>query len=186
MSETLHSHPERAALAGVLERLRDALGDNLLEAVSAEDMDEAAILPSGLHAAVIVLRAAGFNMLADIGATDHLPLSPRFEVSYHFIAIDEKSKLVLDPPRYRLRVFPDDLDPVVPTLCGVWHSAEWPEREVYDLFGIRFDAHPNLKRILMPDDWKGFPLRKDYPLRGYDRGFAAGGRLGPVPPVNPS
>ncbi|HKW44729.1 MAG TPA: NADH-quinone oxidoreductase subunit C [Candidatus Eremiobacteraceae bacterium] len=186
MSETLHAHPERAALAGVLERLRDALGEGLLEAVSAEDMDEAAIIPSGLHAAVNVLRAAGFNMLADIGATDHLPLSPRFEVSYHFAAIDEKSKLVLDPARYRLRVFPDDSDPVVPTLCGVWPAAEWPEREVYDLFGIRFDAHPNLKRILMPDDWRGFPLRKDYPLRGNDRNFVPGGRLGPIPPVNPA
>jgi NADH-quinone oxidoreductase subunit C len=183
MSETLHAHPERAALAGVLENLRDALGDNLLEAVSADDMDEVAILPDGLHVAVNVLLAAGFNMLADIGATDHLPLSPRFEVSYHFIAIDAASKLVLDPARYRLRVFPDDADPVVPTLCGVWRAANWPEREVFDLFGIRFDGHPDLKRILMPDDWRGYPLRKDYPLRGTDRNFVAGGRLGPVPPV---
>jgi NADH-quinone oxidoreductase subunit C len=186
MSETLHSHPERTALAGVLERLRDALGGNLLEAASADDMDEAAILPEGLHAAVNVLRAAGFNMLADIGGTDHLPLSPRFEVSYHFIAIDESGKTVIDPPRYRLRVFPDDAEPVVPTLCGVWRAAEWPEREIFDLFGIRFDGHPNLKRILMPDDWTGYPLRKDYPLRGTDRGFVAGGRLGAVPPVRPS
>jgi NADH-quinone oxidoreductase subunit C len=149
-------------------------------------MDEAAILPAGLHVAVNVLIAAGFNMLADIGATDHLPLSPRFEISYHLIAIDVAAKLVINPARYRLRVFPDDVDPVVPTLCGVWRAADWPEREVFDLFGIRFDGHPNLKRILMPDDWHGYPLRKDYPLRGTDRSFVAGGRLGPVPPVNPS
>jgi NADH-quinone oxidoreductase subunit C len=186
MSETLHSHPERTAQAGVLERLRDALGENLLEAVSADDMDEAAILPAGLHPAVNVLRAAGFNMLGDIGATDHFPLLPRFEISYHFLALDVDAKLVTDPARYRLRVFPDDVDPVVPTLCGAWLCAEWPEREIFDLFGVRFDGHPNLKRILMPDDWQGYPLRKDYPLRGTDRGFVAGGRLGPVPPVNPS
>ncbi|HEY5094666.1 MAG TPA: NADH-quinone oxidoreductase subunit C [Candidatus Eremiobacteraceae bacterium] len=186
MSETLHSHPDRAGMASLLERLRDALGENLLEAASADDMDEAAILPAGLHAAVNVLRAAGFNMLADIGATDHLPLTPRFEISYHFIALDETAKLVTNPPRYRLRVFPDDTDPAVPSLCGVWLAANWPEREVYDLFGVRFDGHPNLTRILMPDDWQGHPLRKDYPLRGHDRGFAAGGRPGSVPPVTPS
>jgi len=156
-------------MADILERLRDALGDGLLEAVSADDMDEAAILPAGLHAAVNVLRATGFNMLVDIGGTDHLPLTPRFEISYHFAAIDVAAKLITNPSRYRLRVFADDVDPVVPSLAGAWPAADWPEREVFDLFGVRFDGHPNLKRIMMPEDWQGFPLRKDYPLRGTDR-----------------
>ena len=173
-------------MADILERLRDALGDGLLEAVSADDMDEAAILPAGLHAAVNVLRATGFNMLVDIGGTDHLPLTPRFEISYHFAAIDVAAKLITNPSRYRLRVFADDVDPVVPSLVGAWPAADWPEREVFDLFGVRFDGHPNLKRIMMPEDWQGFPLRKDYPLRGTDRTFVAGGRIGPVPPVNKS
>src|SRR4029077_5077273 len=103
------------------------LGDNLMQVVSADDMDEVALLPAGLHVAVNVLSAAGFNMLPDIGAPDHHPLSPRFELSYPFTASDASAKLVIDPARYRLRVFPDDADPVVPTLCGVWRAANWPE-----------------------------------------------------------
>jgi NADH-quinone oxidoreductase subunit C len=190
----------RTATSALLPELTRALGDALLEAVSAQDMDEAAILPSGLLAAVDVLRRNGFNFLLDIGGTDHLPLTPRFEISYHFLKFeikkDEGTDLkvrgynkvrhttgVLVPARYRVRVFPDDVDPVIPTLTGLWPNADWAEREVWDLFGVRFDGHPNLKRILMPDDWKGHPLRKDYPLRGLERRFNPGGRQGDVPPV---
>ena len=175
---------ERTRTAALLDSLRATLGDDLLEAVSAADMDEAAIVPNALMRAVEILRAAGFNMLADIGVVDHHPLSPRFEVAYHIHAIDAAAKPVV-PARFRLRVFPDDAEPVVPSLVSVWPNANWAEREAFDLFGVRFDGHINLKRILMPDDWVGYPLRKDYPLRGTDRGFVAGGRQGSVPPVSP-
>ena len=182
----------RVVTAALLEKLKDALGPAFLEAVSADDMDEAAIVPAGLLAAVDVLRKDGFNHLLDIGGTDHLPLTPRFEISYHFLAFPElgldtrpeggvpQSPLV--PARFRLRVFPDDADPRVPSLTSIWPSADWPEREVWDLFGVRFEGHPDLKRILMPDDWEGYPLRKDYPLRGLNRRFNPGGRPGEVPP----
>jgi len=83
-------------------------------------------------------------------------------------------------------VFPNDSDPVVPTLSDLWPSANWAEREIFDLFGVRFEGHPDLRRILNPDDWKGYPLRKDYPLRGLERRFAAGGHVGPVPPLRES
>ena len=160
-------------------------------------MDEAAILPAGLLAAVDLARAAGFNHLLDIGGTDHLPLTPRFEISYHFLAFPQaaiehaldrtparmNSTATLMPERFRLRVFPNDIDPIVPSLCSRWPNANWPEREVWDLFGVRFDGHPDLRRILMPDDWEGYPLRKDYPLRGLNRRFNPGGLPGPVPPV---
>ncbi len=137
------------------------------------------------------LRTFGFNHLLDIGGTDHHPLTPRFEISYILTAIPLGSD-VRDPrqlanlPRFRLRVFPDDRDPIVPTLAHIWPSANWPEREVFDLFGVRFDGHPDLRRILNPDDWKGHPLRKDYPLRGLERRFVPGGSVGQVPPLRES
>jgi NADH-quinone oxidoreductase subunit C len=183
----------RAETAALLPALTQALGGDFLEAVSADDMDEVALLPAGLPAAVELLRTNGFTLLLDIGCTDHLPLTPRFEVSYHFLKIElgdwadgrtsSTAPAVVVPNRFRLRVFPDDLDPHVPSLVQSWPCADWPEREVWDLFGIRFDGHPDLRRILMPDDWEGHPLRKDYPLRGLDRRFAPGGRTGDVPPV---
>jgi NADH-quinone oxidoreductase subunit C len=184
----------RAATAALLAQLAQALGGAFLEAVSADDMDEAAILPSGLLAAVDVLRKGGFNHLLDIGGTDHLPLTPRFEVSYHFLAFPAEvlelrssatkagPRETLVPVRFRLRVFPDDANPVIPSLTAIWPNADWPEREAWDLFGVRFDGHPDLRRILMPDDWEGYPLRKDYPLRGLNRRFNPGGKPGAVPP----
>jgi len=186
------AQPGREVTAALLTQLAQSLGPSFLEAVSAADMDEAAILPDGLLAAVDAVRAAGFNQLLDIGGTDHHPLTPRFEISYHFLAFPPEylepgrinsTATPLAPARFRLRVFPDDRDPVVPSLCGRWPNADWPEREAWDLFGVRFDGHPDLRRILMPDDWEGHPLRKDYPLRGLNRRFNPGGLPGPVPPV---
>jgi len=182
----------RAQTAALLPQLTQTLGADFLEAVSSEDMDEVAMLPGGLPAAAELLLANGFTMLLDIGCTDHLPLTPRFEVSYHFLKFDLEtnapdgrinSTAPQVPARFRLRVFPDDLDPHVPSLAKLWPSADWAEREVWDFFGVRFDGHPDLRRILMPDDWAGHPLRKDYPLRGLDRRFTPGGRVGEVPPV---
>ena len=175
----------RAATAALIPLLTQTLGGSMLEAVSAADMDEAAILPAGVLPAVEILRRGGFNYLLDIGGTDHLPLTPRFEISYHFQAFptDDGAVEFIRPSRFRLRVFPDDLDPVIPSLTSLWPNADWAEREVWDLFGVSFDGHPDLRRILMPDDWQGHPLRKDYPLRGLERRFSPGGRGGPVPPV---
>jgi len=184
MSETVRPHTDRASSTALLAALTAAAGEGFLEAASLDDMDEAAILPGALHPAVEALRDHGFDHLLDIGGTDHLPLTPRFEISYHFAAIDPKRR---DPragvDRFRLRVFPQDADPVVPSLVRYWPSANWAEREVYDLLGVRFDGHPDLRRIMMPDDWEGHPLRKDYPLRGTSRRFVPGGRVGPVPPT---
>lgn len=105
------------------------------------------------------LKEQGFNMLMDVGGVDYLPREPRFEVVYHFMALPRLWRL-------RVRVPVDEEDPVVPSVAELWPAAAAPEREVFDLFGIRFTGHPNLTRILMPDNWEGHPLRKDYPLRG--------------------
>src|SRR3989338_6744831 len=100
-----------------------------------------------------------FNFLTDIVAVDCLPMKPRFEIIYHLYSIPQKHRL-------RLKVKVEDSE-VVPSVPSLWNSANWAEREAYDMFGIRFEGHPNLKRIYMPENWEGFPLRKDYPLKGY-------------------
>jgi NADH-quinone oxidoreductase subunit C len=190
MPETPTPQADGMRLADLVAELSRVAGEDFLEAAGHMDMDEIALRPDGLIAVVTALREAGFNHLLDIGGTDHHPLTPRFEISYIFTAIplgDQRDVARLQGlRRMRLRIFPDDRNPVVPTLSQLWPSADWPEREIFDLFGVRFDGHRDLRRLLNPDDWKGYPLRKDYPLRGYDRGFVPGGRVGPVPKVRES
>jgi NADH-quinone oxidoreductase subunit C len=190
MPEIVTPHPERAGLADLIVALTQAAGEDFLEAVATDDMDEIALRPGGLLAVIVRLREAGFNHLLDVGGTDHHPLTPRFEISYILTAIPlgdvRDPKRFVDLKRFRLRVFPNDADPVVPTLSDLWPSANWAEREIFDLFGVRFDGHADLRRLLNPDDWKGYPLRKDYPLRGLERRFAPGGHVGSVPPLKES
>ena len=102
-----------------------------------------------------------FNLLSDATCLDRYPLEPRFELNYQLVSIPRSRRLCL---QVRL----SSSDPVVDSLVPVWPGANWLEREVFDLFGIRFEGHPDLRRILMPDDWEGYPLRKDYPLSGFD------------------
>jgi NADH-quinone oxidoreductase subunit C len=105
-------------------------------------------------------RGLQFDLLSDISAVDRFPMEPRFELNYHLLSISQRLTV-------RLRVWLPGEDPVVSTLIPVWPTANWHEREIFDLFGIRFDGHPDLHRILMPDDWEGYPLRKDYPVEGF-------------------
>jgi NADH-quinone oxidoreductase subunit C len=101
-----------------------------------------------------------FTFLSDLSGVDRYPLEPRFEVNYHLVSMKRRERL-------RLKVKVGGLNPVVPSVVAVWPTANWHEREVWDLFGVRFDGHPDLRRILMPDDWEGHPLRKDFPVTGY-------------------
>ena len=101
-----------------------------------------------------------FNLLTDLSCLDRYPVEPRFELNYHLVSIPRSS-------RVRLRVKINGSDPTVDSLYPVWVGANWLEREVYDLFGIRFNGHPDLRRILLPDDWEGYPLRRDYPVEGF-------------------
>ncbi|MGA8727281.1 MAG: NADH-quinone oxidoreductase subunit C [Terracidiphilus sp.] len=118
------------------------------------------IAPEAIRAAAATVQAAGYNFFEDMTAVDWYPSSPRFQLSYHILSHQFKERI-------RLRVMIDDVDPTVDSISPVWPSANYYEREVFDLFGIRFAGHPNLRRIMMPDDWKGYPLRKDYPVEGY-------------------
>lgn len=101
--------------------------------------------------------AGGWLVLTDLTAVDRYPREPRFEVVYLLTGY-------APPLRLRVRVRLSGEAPAVPTATGWWPAADWLEREVFDFFGIRFEGHPNLTRILMPDEWEGHPLRKDVPL----------------------
>ncbi len=101
-----------------------------------------------------------YNFLTDATCVDRFPAEPRFELNFHLVSIPRREKV-------RLRVWLGGNDPVVDSLVPVWPGANWLEREVFDLFGIRFSGHPDLRRILLPEDWEGYPLRRDYPVEGY-------------------
>ncbi len=97
----------------------------------------------------------GYNVLVDLTCVDYHPRRPRFEIVYHLMNLTTKDRI-------RLKAIPDDKAPIIPTISALWPIADWLEREVWDLFGIKFEGHPNLKRILLYEGFKGHPLRKDY------------------------
>jgi NADH-quinone oxidoreductase subunit C len=111
-------------------------------------------------AACEAVKAAEYNFFEDVTAVDWYPQEPRFQLSYHILSHTLKE-------RVRLVVQFDSADPAVDSITPVWPSANFYEREVFDLFGIQFGGHPRLTRIMMPEDWQGHPLRKDYPVEGY-------------------
>ena len=99
-----------------------------------------------------------FVAFSDVTAADFHPRrTPRFDVVYHFVSPHRRARV-----RVKTQVHTDE---PVPTISGIWNGADWPEREVFDLFGIFFDGHPDLRRLMMPEDWQGHPLRKDYPVQ---------------------
>ena len=104
----------------------------------------------------------GFDLLADICGADRGPEEdPRFEVNYHLFS-------TIHYQRLRLKVLVSEDEPNIPSVTSIWKTADWHERETYDLFGVVFDGHADLRRILLPSDFDGHALRKDYPLRGYE------------------
>jgi NADH-quinone oxidoreductase subunit C len=151
--EGLPEHPAvKAILAWNPQALTDAKFDRgeLTLSVSTEEIRPAAA----------ALQAAGYNFFEDMTAVDWFPSAPRFQLSYHLLSHAFKERI-------RLRAMVDEATPSVESITSLWPAANFYEREVFDLFGIRFEGHPNLRRILMPDDWEGYPLRKDYPVEGY-------------------
>jgi len=128
----------------------DAFGETTLT------VDPARIVEFCAH-----LKAAEkFERLSAVTCVDRHPAEPRFEVIYHLHSLARNQRL-------RLKCWVSGTNPEIDSVCSVWRSANWYEREVFDLFGVSFRNHPNLTRILMPLDWEGHPLRKDYPVHGY-------------------
>jgi NADH:ubiquinone oxidoreductase subunit C len=125
--------------------------------------------PEALRAHLLALHKEGFALLLDVGGVDYLDRVPRFDVVYHLLKLPAREATVAQvgkPERRRVLCGVPLEKTVVPSVADLWPSADWAEREVYDLFGITFEGHPSLRRIQMPSDWEGYPLRKDYPLRG--------------------
>ncbi|HEY9402273.1 MAG TPA: NADH-quinone oxidoreductase subunit C [Pyrinomonadaceae bacterium] len=159
------------------EPLKDQAGSQLISALQATHADAVSEVIQAFGEITLVvpreqivelceyLKTApdfGFNLLADICGVDRGPEEdPRFEVNYHLFSTTKFHRL-------RLKVVLGEEDASVPTVTGVWRTANWHERETFDMFGVRFEGHPDLRRILLPDDWQGHALRKDFPLRGYE------------------
>jgi NADH-quinone oxidoreductase subunit C len=156
-------------MSALLDRVLGALGDSVLD--SHEHLGDATVLVERreLHRVLERLRddrALSFNLLVDLTAVDYLGRDPRFEVVYHLAALDlspranEPSRLY---HRLRVKTAVPEQDCSVPSACDLWLAANWMEREVWDLYGVRFEGHPDLRRILLYDEFQGHPLRKDYP-----------------------
>jgi len=142
--------------------LQEALPGAQIESVASVDLQMTIYVSrEDVVALARVLRdrpELGFNLLAEITAVDFWPREPRFELVYILVSIANRLRL-------RMKVRLPGADPHVATVIGVWPAANWLEREVWDLFGISFDGHPDPRRLLMPEDWDGYPLRKDYPVQ---------------------
>ena len=116
-----------------------------------------------IREACAVLKAEAstkFNFFSDLTCVDRYPQEPRFEVVYSLLSHARKERI-----RLKVKLAADDAS--LESITGVWPAANLFEREIYDLFGVRFSGHPNLRRLMMPEDWEGHPLRKDYPVEGY-------------------
>ena len=127
------------------------------------DRDELSIYVAreNIREACVLLKSQGLtDYMSDLTCADYYPREPRFEVAYHLLSIARKDRV-----RLKVRVSGDD--PVLESITAVWPSANFFEREIFDLFGIRFLGHPYLRRIMLPEDWEGHPLRKDYPVEGF-------------------
>lgn len=143
-----------------LQILKEKYPDAVLDALLPQGDATAIIRPEFLTRVIDFLKndtRLQFNVLVDITAVDYAEKKPRFTVVYHLLSLPFNRRL-------RLKVSVEDGDPVLDSLTPWWGSANWLEREVWDMFGIRFRGHPDLKRILMYDEFEGHPLRKDYPI----------------------
>jgi NADH-quinone oxidoreductase subunit C len=137
------------ALADLAIASSDAFGELTIEVAPANIVETMRRLKDQLQ----------YERISTVTAVDRFPVEPRFEVVYHLQSVARKE-------RVRIKARLSGANPEIETICAVYRGADWYERETFDLFGIRFLGHPNLTRIMMPDDWEGFPLRKDYPVTG--------------------
>jgi NADH-quinone oxidoreductase subunit C len=146
-----------------LDRLREKFGPDSFTTSNFRDNRRVHVAPERLASFMDHLKnGLGFDMLAELSAADYLhypDAKDRYGVWYVLLNTTTGQ-------RFYVKTFVNDPEPKVPSMYHVWRGSDWMEREVYDMYGIIFEGHPDLRRILMPDEFAAFPLRKDYPLRG--------------------
>lgn len=147
--------PDAAALG----RLADALGDVVIETTSAPGRNELLVEPRSTKLILNALKQRGYSFLASVHGLDYHPHEPRLAVVYELLDMDSVDRITV-----KARVSTDD--PRLDTVTDLWPGADFMEREVYDMFGVTFEGHPDLRRILMPEDYEGHPQRRDFPLGG--------------------
>lgn len=150
----------------VISKIEDKFGDAIVESHSFRGDDTVVVQKECLKELCEFLKqdtTLDFDYLLDVCGVDYLPRRPRFEVVYHLHSISKKHRI-----RVKTRVADGES---VDSVTSIWGTADWTERETFDMYGIRFEGHPDLKRIYMADDWEGYPLRKDFPERGYKDEF---------------
>jgi len=152
----LQAHAENPAVAALRGQLPNALLDAKFELAELTLTISREAIVDACRAA----QSAGFDFMADLTCVDWYPNQPRFRVTYHLLSMSRKQRI-------RLCVLVSEGDPSVDSITSVWPAANFYEREVFDLFGVRFGGHPNLRRILLPEEFQGNPLRKDFPVEGY-------------------
>ncbi|HTW45823.1 MAG TPA: NADH-quinone oxidoreductase subunit C [Acidobacteriaceae bacterium] len=152
----LEAHARNRAVSSLL----NAIPDAILDAQYDRDELTLTIAKDHIREAASVVQQAGYNFLEDVTCVDWYPSEPRFHVVYHILSHKLKERVRLVAPV-------ETIDCTIDSITPVWPSANFYEREVWDLFGVRFNGHPGLRRIMMPEEWEGHPLRKDYPVEGY-------------------
>lgn len=151
------------SVQAAVDKLKAKFGDTVLETVEFRGETTVVVKKEEIVAVCTFLRdECGYNFLTDLCGVDYMGQSPRFMVVYQLYNIGEHVRL-------RVKAPVEEADTTIDTVSGVWSTANWLEREAWDLMGITFNNHPDPRRILMPEDWVGHPLRKDYPVQGPDR-----------------
>jgi NADH-quinone oxidoreductase subunit C len=154
-----------SSLPPVIGRLNDRFGPAILKVTTFRGNVRVLVdKPKLMEALTFLKQEGGFALLSELGGVDYLGYPDRIEGSrfeVHYVLLNQETH-----ERIILKVGVDDPEPSLPSAVPLWLGAEWMEREVFDMYGIRFEGHPDLRRILMPDEFTSFPLRKDYPLRG--------------------
>jgi NADH-quinone oxidoreductase subunit C len=151
--------PDATGLELIAQDIRQAEPDSVLDTVWFREHAALIVAPGAVRPVLEALRARGFSFLASVHGVDHFPDEPRLAVNYELLDMEHVDRITV-----KTRVHTDD--PHVASITDLWPGANHQEREVYDMFGVIFDGHPDPRRILMPEDYEGFPQRRDFPVGG--------------------